>query len=48
MREKFLTEPKVCQDNVPFFIQQYVLQLDVSIDDAELRQVYEIFLSFLL
>jgi len=36
--KKFFAQPKVCQYNVSIRIQQYVLQLNVAINNAQLKQ----------
>lgn len=36
--QKLLTEPKICQNDVSFAVQENVFQLDVSVNDPELQQ----------
>jgi hypothetical protein len=38
MRQEFFAEAKVCQHNVTFIVKQNILQLDIAVDNAQLRR----------
>lgn len=36
--QKLLTEPKICQNDVSFAVQENVLQFDVSVNNPQLQK----------
>ena len=45
-RQDFFAESKVSEDHMPFCVQQYVLQFDVTVDDTQLKEGANIIVTY--